>query len=164
MAKDGKLTTKDLVEKIDKIAKERMAKEKVVSLASYRKLKTHTTTLLVIEDDETIRKAIKRIFENENYKVIEASDGTQLSQVLGDTLIDLIILDIGLPWIDGYELARLMKENDDLKDLHLVFVSGRTGDLDVKRGFAVGADDYIKKPFKVDEIKRSVQTLLELKA
>ena len=164
MAKDGKLTTKDLVEKIDKIAKERMAKEKVVSLASYRKLKTHTTTLLVIEDDETIRKAIKRIFENENYKVIEASDGTQLSQVLGDTLIDLIILDIGLPWIDGYELARLMKENDDLKDLPLVFVSGRTGDLDVKRGFAVGADDYIKKPFKVDEIKRSVQTLLELKA
>ena len=164
MAKDGKLTTKELVEKIDKIAKERMAKEKVVSLASYRKLKTHTTTLHVIEDDETIRKAIKRIFENENYKVIEASDGTQLSQVLGDTLIDLIILDIGLPWIDGYELARLMKENDDLKDLPLVFVSGRTGELDVKRGFAVGADDYIKKPFKVDEIKRSVQTLLELKA
>ena len=76
--------------------------------------------------------------------------------------IDLIILDVGLPWINGYELAEMMKAHKDLKRIPLIFISGRVNDADVKRGFEVGADDYIKKPFDLEKIKKTVRTLVQL--
>ena len=160
----SKLNTKDLVEKIEKLAKEKMRQESIVPLKGFRDLKQkqNPKCILVIEDDETMRSALKRIFESENYKVKTAADGTQLSTVLDDSPIDLIVLDIGLPWINGIELAKLLKEHEYLKNIPLIFVSGKVGDLDVKRGFEAGADDYIKKPFDVDKIKKTVATLLKL--
>jgi two-component system aerobic respiration control protein ArcA len=159
-----RINTKDLVNKIEKITKERMTKESVVDLGSFRDLKKKETprTILVIEDDETMRSALKRIFESDGMFVKTAADGTQLSVVLDDSPIDLIILDIGLPWINGLELAKLLKEHEDLKHIPLIFVSGKTSDLDVKRGFDAGADDYIKKPFDIDKMKKTVHTLLKL--
>lgn len=159
-----KINTKDLVNKIEKLTKERMTKESVVDLGSFRELKKKESpkTILVIEDDETMRSALKRIFEAEGMQVRTAADGTQLSLVLDDNPFDLIILDIGLPWINGLELAKLLKEHEDLKHIPLIFVSGKTSELDVKRGFDAGADDYVKKPFDVDKIKKTVNTLLKL--
>ena len=160
-----KMNTKDLVQKIEKLTRERMAKERVVSLADLRELKKNQETprtLLVIEDDETMRNAMKRIFESEGHRVKSAADGTQLSAVLDDSPIDLIVLDVGLPWINGLELAKLLKEHEDLKEIPLIFVTGKAGDLDVKRGFDAGCDDYITKPFEVEKIKKTVATLLKL--
>lgn len=159
-----KIDTKDLVKKIEKLAKERMSREGVVDLHDLRKLKRPTVqrTILLIEDDETIRGALKRLFETEGYRVMAAADGTQLSSLLDDSAVDLIILDVGLPWINGLELAEMMKGHDDLREIPLVFLSGRTGDADVKRGFEVGADDYIKKPFDIEKVKRAVNTLIQL--
>lgn len=159
-----RINTKDLVNKIERITKERMTKESVVDLGSFRELKKKETprTILVIEDDETMRNALKRIFEADGMNVKTAADGTQLTVVLDDTPIDLIILDIGLPWINGLELAKLLKEHEDLKHIPLIFVSGKTTELDVKRGFDAGADDYIKKPFDIDKMKKTVHTLLKL--
>ena len=160
----NKLNIGDLVKKIEKLSKERMTQESVVDIKAFRELKNKETpkTLLVIEDDETMRSAIKRIFEAEGLIVKTAADGTQLSTVLDDNPIDLIIMDIGLPWINGIELAKMLKEHEDLKQIPLVFVSGKTSDFDVKRGFEAGADDYIKKPFDIDKIKKTVHTLLAL--
>jgi two-component system aerobic respiration control protein ArcA len=159
-----KINTKTLIDKIEKITRDRMTKQNVVSLNDFRALKNKEDpySLLIIDDDETMRAALRRLFESEGYKVILASDGTQLSDVLDDSAIDLIILDVGLPWINGYELAKLLKEHEDLKSIPLIFLSGKTSELDVKRGFEVGADDYIKKPFDVTKIKRAVKTLLKL--
>ncbi len=161
----SKFNSKELVSKIEKITQERMAKEKVVSLAEFRALKNRKEPLsiLIIEDDETLRAAMKRIFEGEGYRVITAADGTQLSLVLDDNPIDLLILDIGLPWINGYELAELMKSHSDLKDIPLVFVSGRNSQVDIKKGFEVGCDDYITKPFDIEKIKKTVNTLMQLR-
>ena len=163
MAKN-RINTRDLVAKIEKITKEKILQESVVRLDDYRELKKkqEPKTILVIEDDETMRVAFKRIFESDGFRVKLAADGTQLSLVLDDTPIDLIVLDIGLPWINGLELAKLLKEHDDLKSIPLIFVSGKTSEFDVKRGFEAGADDYIKKPFDVDKIKKTVETLLKL--
>lgn len=168
MSKDSKnktTTTKKLVDKIDKMTREKIIKEKVVSLDDYRNLKhkEKPKTILVVDDDSTVRSALKRIFESDGYNVLTAADGTQLSQVLDEAKLELIVLDIGLPWINGYELAKLLKENDELKKVPIVFISARTSEMDVKRGFQVGADDYIKKPFDVEEIKKTVKTLLSLK-
>ena len=152
------------MDKIEKITKERLLSESIVSLDEFRKLKNkkENKCILIIEDDETMRAAMKRLFEGEGYNVKTAADGTQLSSVLDDSPIDLIILDIGLPWINGYELAKLLKEHEELKSLPLIFVSGKTSELDVKRGFEVGADEYIKKPFDVDHMKKVVQQLLKV--
>lgn len=164
MRAQRKFNSKDLVDRIEKITRDRMSQEKVVSLQELRKLEKQKNpyNLLIIEDDETLRLAMRRIFEAEGYKVLTAADGTQLSQVLDDSPIDLIILDIGLPWINGFEIAELMKSHDDLKDIPLIFVSGRNSEVDIKKGFEVGADDFIKKPFDVEKIKKTVNTLIEL--
>lgn len=159
-----KINTKDLVYKIEKLTKERMSKSDVVDMSDIRRLKERKVqrTILIIEDDETIRAALKRVFESDGYRVLAAVDGTQLSSVLDDAPVDLIVLDVGLPWINGFELAEMMKANQDLQDIPLVFLSARTSDADVKRGFEVGASDYIKKPFDIEKVKRTVNTLIHL--
>ena len=160
----NKINTKDLVQKIEKLTKERMSKSNVVGLDDIRRLKERKIqrTILVIEDDETIRAALKRVFESDGYRVLAAADGTQLSSVLDDAPVDLIVLDVGLPWINGFELAEMMKANSDLKEIPLVFLSARTSDADIKRGFEVGASDYIKKPFDIEKVKRTINTLIHL--
>jgi two-component system aerobic respiration control protein ArcA len=159
------INTKKLVEKIEKITRDKITAAKVVSLSDFRALKKkdEPKTILVIDDDETMRNALKRIFEAEGYRVLVAADGTQLSTVMDESPLELIVLDIGLPWINGFELCKLLKENPDLKKIPLVFISAKTSELDVRRGFEVGCDDYIKKPFNVDEIKNTVKTLLKLR-
>lgn len=164
MAPKKRLNTKDLVGKIAKITQERMKSAEVVSLSDFRRLKEkkEPIRLLLIEDDESIRKAMKRIFEDEGLQVLAAADGTQLDMVFDESPIDLILLDIGLPWINGFELAELMKSHRDLKEIPIVFVSGRDSEVDIKRAFEAGADDFVSKPFTVDHLKKTVFTLLEL--
>lgn len=160
-----RINTKELIDKIEKITKSRMASQEVVSLDNFRdfKKKIHPKTILVIEDDESMRAAMKRIFESDGFQVKIAADGTELATVIdaGDPP-DIILLDIGLPWINGFELAQLLKEHRDLKKIPLVFVSGKSSDEEVKKAFELGADDFIKKPFEVDKIKRTVNTLLKI--
>lgn len=159
-----KMNTKDLVKKIERLTKERMAKEEVISFEDLKRLKHKISqaTILVIEDDDAVRGGLKRVLERDGYKVITAEDGTQLSEVLDDSPIDLILLDVGLPWINGYELAEMMKEHQDLKDIPLVFVSGRSSKEDIKKGFDVGADDYLTKPFDLEKVKKTVRALIQL--
>lgn len=162
--KDKKINTKDLVLKIEKIAKNRIASQSVVSLDEFRtvKNKLEPKCLLIIEDDETMRAAMKRIFDGDSFILKLAADATELSKVLDSTPIDLILLDVGLPWINGFELAVLLKEHNDLKQIPLVFVSAQATEQDMKRAFEIGASDYIKKPFEVSQLKKTINTLLEL--
>ncbi len=159
-----KLDAKDLVDKIERLARERKAEGQVVDLGALRQLKAQKVkpSVLVIEDDETMRAALKRILETDGIEVRTAADGTQLGAALDNKMVDLIMLDIGLPWINGFELAKLLKEHPVLKSIPLIFVSGHTTDADVKQGFSVGADDYIKKPFDIEKVRRAVQVLLKI--
>lgn len=161
---DKNINTKELIDKIARVTKARIKKERIISLKDYRNLvqKEERKTLLIIDDDESVRKSLHRLLEGEGYKVITVVDGTQLSLVLDDSPIDLVLLDIGLPWIDGYELAKLLRQHKDLKKIPLIFISGKKEKSDIKKGFAVGANDYIKKPFDVEEVKKTIKTLLIL--
>jgi two-component system, OmpR family, aerobic respiration control protein ArcA len=162
--KEKKISTKDLVLKIEKIAKTRIAAQPVVSLDEFRIVKKNTDPqcLLIIEDDETMRTALQRIFDSDGYVLKMAADATELTRVLDDTPVDLILLDVGLPWINGFELAQLLKEHKDLKRIPLVFVSAQASDEDMKRAFDLGASDYIKKPFDIAKLRKTVNTLLQL--
>lgn len=160
-----RMNTKDLVDQIEKMTKSRIASQPVVSLDQFRVAdkKMNPKTLLIIEDDESMRAAIQRIFTAEGYILKMAADATELAKVLDDSPIDLILLDVGLPWVNGFELAQLLKAHRDLKSIPLVFVSGNASDEDVKKAFSLGADDFIKKPFDVEKLRKTVHTLLQLK-
>lgn len=159
-----KMDTKDLIEKIEKMTKERLLKEQVVSLDEYRQIakKKALPTILIVDDDDTVRKGLTRLFEGRNFRVLAAADGTQLSSVLDDSPIDMILLDIGLPWVNGFELAQLLREHSDLKSIPIIFLSGQTSDLDIKKAFQVGASDFIKKPFQIEDVIKAVEVLLKL--
>ncbi len=162
--KNKKINTKDLVDKIEKITKSRIAGQEVVSLDAFRevKKKIDPQVILVIDDDETMRVSIKRILEPDGFQVKLAADATELAQVMNDDAIDLILLDIGLPWINGFELGQMLKEHKDLKKIPLIFISGQASDSDVKQAFAIGADDFIRKPFEIEKFKKTITVLLKL--
>jgi two-component system, OmpR family, aerobic respiration control protein ArcA len=159
-----KADVRALVERIASLARERMTSAHVIAIEDLKKLGPQPIpkTLLIIEDDESLRHALERIFVNDGYKLVLASGGTDLISILGDTAIDLILLDIGLPWIDGFELAEMIKAHRDLSKVPIVFMSGQNDRAVVKKGFAVGAHDFITKPFEIDVVKKTVRTLLEL--
>jgi two-component system aerobic respiration control protein ArcA len=159
-----KIHTADLISKIEKIAKARMKDGEVVELQNFRDLKNKIDpkTILVIEDDETMRAALKKIFEMDGFVVKAAADGTELSGALDETPPDLILLDIGLPWLNGFELGQMLKEHKDLKKIPLIFISGKTSEEDIKKAFEIGADDFVKKPFEIEALRKTVEVLLKI--
>lgn len=160
-----KIGTQELIQKIEKLAKQRMTSDPVVSLDQFRELKKRTEpkTLLIIEDDESMQAALIRMLEPEGYVLRMARDATELTNLLDDTGIDLIMIDIGLPWINGFELAEMLKQHRTLKEIPLLFVSGQATDEDIKRAFQLGADDFVRKPFDVQKLRKTIQVLLKIK-
>lgn len=148
--------------KVSALNRKAMAQEQVVNLGAYRAAarQPEAKTILVVDDEPVMRNAIKRIFEKENYRVIVAKDAMELSKIIEDTKLDLILLDIQLPWVDGYELCTLIKSNPLLKDLPVAFVSGNKTEEDIRKGFDAGCDEYITKPFEVEDLQRMVSQLL----
>lgn len=159
-----KINTRDLVEKIERITRSKMAHQDVVPLGSFRDLKKKMDpkVVLVVEDDETMRMAIKRILEQDAYLVKIASDATELAQVLDDKAIDLLLLDIGLPWIDGFELGQILKEHRDLRFIPLVYISGHVTEADLKKAFEIGANEFFQKPFDPEKLRKTIAHLLSL--
>lgn len=158
-----KFITSDLIKKIEKLTKQRMSEQPVVSLDQFRDAhkKMNPRNILVIEDDETQRLSLKRILEAEGYNTLLAADSAELTAVLDqDQNIHLILMDIGLPWINGFELAEMMKQHPDLKKLPLVFLSAQAEPEDYEKARAVGAAEYIKKPFDIEKLKQVIAKLL----
>ena len=85
----------------------------------------------------------------------------ELSKVLESSRLDLILLDVNLPWVDGLELCKLIKSNQGFHKVPLILISGRKTEVDVQIGFKAGCDDYIAKPFDVDAITTSVSRAFE---
>ena len=154
---------KMLRKQIENIKKQKIVSKKVVSLTDFRELRKSidVRTILVVDDDEVMRSALKRILENEGYKVMLAEDGLELSKVLESARLDMILLDVNLPWVDGVELCRLIKGHHSLKDVPLLLVSARKEKEDIERGFAAGANDYVTKPFDIDYMTDTIQKFLQ---
>lgn len=147
---------------IESLKRERLKDSKVVSLSEFRelqpKLKNHR--ILAVDDDEVMRSALKRVLQSEGYEVVLAEDGLELSKTLESTSFDLILMDINLPWVDGYELCTLLKSHPTLKSVPLIMVSANKDSDAIERGFSVGCDDYVTKPFEVDHISAVIQKAL----
>ncbi len=158
-----KFMTSDLIKKIEKLTKRRMSEQPVVSLDQFRDAhkKMNPRNILVIEDDETQRLSLKRILEAEGYTTLLAADSAELTAILDEEKeLHLILMDIGLPWINGFELAEMMRQHPELKKLPLVFLSAQAEQADYDKAREVGAADYIKKPFDIEKLKIIIANLL----
>mgnify|MGYP000860501853 FL=1 len=113
--------------------------------------------ILVAEDEIDIRNLIKITLEDEGYSVITACDGIEALKKLKETPVDLAILDIMMPRLDGFNLLRKIRENSTIP---VIFLTARTDDLDKVLGLELGADDYIAKPFSMSELIARVRAQL----
>lgn len=114
--------------------------------------------ILVVDDDKNIRKFIQAVLQNENYTVFTAEDGIQALNVIGENHIDLVVLDIMMPKMDGYEFTEYIRREKN--DLPILMVSAKQLPSDKHKGFIVGTDDYITKPIDAEEMLLRIKALL----
>ena len=114
--------------------------------------------ILVADDDKNTRLLMKAILEAEHYHVSTAEDGQQALELLDREHIDLVVLDIMMPNMDGYEFTATLRENNNT--LPILMVSAKQQPEDKHRGFLVGTDDYITKPIDEEEMLLRIKALL----
>jgi DNA-binding response OmpR family regulator len=107
-------------------------------------------TVLIIEDDPTMLRGLKDNFEFKGYKVLTASDGEKGLEAALNAKPDLIILDIMLPKVNGYEICRLIREQK--LDMPIIMLTAKGEESDIILGLNLGADDYVTKPFSIKEL------------
>ncbi len=117
-------------------------------------------TVLVIEDDEEILGLLKLNLENQGYRVFTAEEGYKALKLVKEIMPDLILLDIMLPGIDGYEICRTLRSSETLQDIPIIMLTARGEELDVVLGLEMGADDYVTKPFSVRELMSRIKAHL----
>ena len=119
-------------------------------------------SILVVEDSATMRSLIASTLEDMgDYDITEASNGFEALKILPGHPFDLIITDINMPDINGLELVNFVKKHPTYKDTPLIIVTTEKAEEDRKKGMALGADDYITKPFSPDALQNSVKKLLK---
>ncbi|GAB4500257.1 MAG: response regulator [Anaerolineales bacterium] len=118
-------------------------------------------TILVVEDDLDVAEMLNAYFRVQGYDVLTVNWGEDAVRACKTTRPDLIILDIRLPDIDGYEVARRLRNNRRMQDIPIIFLTERRGRNDRLQGLELGADDYITKPFDVQELRLRVRNALK---
>jgi len=116
--------------------------------------------ILVVEDHEPMRLAIKDILEDEGYAVLTASDGVEALRLMEDTRPDLIVADIMMPRMDGYALYEAVRARSEWVPIPFIFLTAKADQEDILRGKALGAEDYITKPFDPNELVVAVRSRL----
>ena len=124
--------------------------------------KLSDSTVLVVDDSVLNLDIIVGMLDN-LYNVIVASDGESALELVGEVTPDLILLDIVMGGIDGFEVCKRLKSSRETEDIPVIFLSGNRDAADKNRGFEYGAVDYITKPFEVNEVKARIKTHLSLK-
>src|SRR5262249_38275344 len=114
-------------------------------------------TILVVEDERQIAQIARDYLERAGYSVLTAPDGVSALQLARDKHPDLLVLDLGLPRMDGMEAARRLRLDSDLP---IIMLTARVDEIDRLRGLDAGADDYITKPFSPRELVARVRTVL----
>ncbi|MBI4248932.1 MAG: response regulator [Elusimicrobia bacterium] len=115
--------------------------------------------ILVVEDEEAIREVLRRTLQGEGYHVICAEDGKEALALIQENRPEMILLDLMLPEMDGAEVCRRVREDPVLGTIPIMMITGKDTFGDLEQGLALGADDYVVKPFDVREIKLRVAAL-----
>jgi two-component system, chemotaxis family, chemotaxis protein CheY len=121
------------------------------------------TRVLVVEDSSTVRSLITTTVEEiVGVKVFEASTGFEALRILPKEQMDLIITDINMPEINGLEIIHFVKNNPNYKKIPIVIVTTERGEEDRKKGLALGASEYVTKPFNPEDLRKVISRVLKM--
>jgi chemosensory pili system protein ChpA (sensor histidine kinase/response regulator) len=143
-----------------RIEKERMAAAAAAATAAVEPAKARQPTIMVVDDSITVRKVTSRLLERNDMRAISAKDGVEAVSVLQDTLPDVMLLDIEMPRMDGYELATHVRNDSRLRKVPIIMITSRSGEKHRQRAMQIGVDIYMTKPFQESELLENIRTLL----
>jgi len=116
--------------------------------------------ILAADDDEDILQLVAFRLERSGYTVLQARDGEEALALAQEHVPDLAVLDVMMPKMNGFELARRLRADEATKSMPIIMLTARAQDTDVEEGFEAGADDYLRKPFSPQELRARVQAML----
>ncbi|SFH58384.1 two-component system, OmpR family, alkaline phosphatase synthesis response regulator PhoP [Tindallia magadiensis] len=117
-------------------------------------------TILVVDDEENILELIRFNLERSGYHVLVAGNGSEALNVLDNRPVDLVVLDLMLPDIDGVEICKTIRKSEKHSNLPIIMLTAKSEEIDRILGLELGADDYMTKPFSVKELAARIKTIL----
>ncbi|GAB3012640.1 response regulator transcription factor [Spirosoma pulveris] len=115
--------------------------------------------VLIVDDEPSILLSLEFLMKKEGYRVFIARDGAEAFDIIRQEVPDLLLLDVMMPRVDGYEVCRFVKQSPDYQHCKVVFLSAKSKDKDIQKGLDLGADLYIPKPFSTRELIAKVNEL-----
>jgi twitching motility two-component system response regulator PilH len=119
------------------------------------------STVLIVDDSQTVRKMLSELLQNSGFQVIEATNGIEAQEKMQSKLPDLVITDIVMPGMNGYDLCRWIKKEPERQKIPILICSTKDQEFDRYWGMKQGADAYITKPFHPTEMMKTVNQLLQ---
>lgn len=115
--------------------------------------------ILIVDDEPNIVMSLEYTFKKNNFEVFIARDGQEALDILKNSLPNIIILDVMMPNVDGYNTLEQIKKDERLKDTKVIFLSAKNKEKDIEKGLSLGADLYMTKPFSVKKLVEQVNEL-----
>ncbi|MEC7264273.1 MAG: response regulator [Bacteroidota bacterium] len=116
--------------------------------------------ILIVDDEPNIVMSLEYAFKKKDFGVFIARDGTEALEIAEREIPDLILLDVMMPQMDGYETLKRIRENDKLSQTKVVFLSAKSKEKDIEKGLEMGADGYMTKPFSIKKIISDVEEMI----
>ena len=120
--------------------------------------------ILIVDDEQDISDILQYNLQTEGYTALTAASGEEALDMLQAGAFDLVLLDVMMEGISGFDVARRMKNDAALAAIPIIFCTAKTEEKDVVDGFSLGSDDYITKPFRLSEVKARVKAVLRRSA
>ena len=117
-------------------------------------------TVMIVDDSVTVRKVTSRLMERHGFEVLTAKDGVDAMEQLQETRPDIMLLDIEMPRMDGFEVLRSVRRDESMKELPIVMITSRTGDKHREQAIELGVDHYLGKPFQETNLMATIETIL----
>lgn len=117
--------------------------------------------LLIVDDEPNIVMSLEYAFKKNDFDVYIARDGSEALNILNETFPDVVLLDIMMPNVDGYQTLASIKKNENLNHTKVVFITAKNKASDIEKGLSLGADKYLIKPFSVKKIVSEINELFD---
>ncbi|MEN8815628.1 MAG: response regulator [Nonlabens sp.] len=118
--------------------------------------------LLIVDDEPNIVMSLEYAFQKQGYNVFIARDGSEALVIMEREIPDLVVLDIMMPQVDGYETIEIIKKNPAFAKAKIIFLSAKSKAADIEKGLSLGADLYFTKPFSVKKLIAAVDNLIRI--
>ncbi|WP_088323426.1 response regulator [Polaribacter tangerinus] len=116
--------------------------------------------ILIVDDEPNIVMTLEYAFKKQNFEVFIARDGSEALEILENNMLDVVLLDVMMPKVDGYQTIKFIKSKNRLENTKVVFLTAKNKASDIEKGIKLGADKYLIKPFSVKKIVQEIKELL----